>query len=189
MPKDRLLALATEASKVRVLLGDVAELGVYRGGSTLLLAAVLRNKIVHAFESFEGLIDLSANHDRLRQTASDRGHLPGDFSIAGSKKIEKIEKRLERAGILFYRGRFAARKDEIASRSFCLAHFDADTYFTAKEFLEFFYPRLVHGGRIILDDYGWKATPGVERAVADFNAKLNIPIYALAPFQAMIIKE
>jgi O-methyltransferase len=188
MSLDRLTVLAAEAVKVESLAGDVAELGVYYGGSTLLLASVLPEKKVHAFESFEGLVNLSATYDRQRRDNSDRGHLPEDFALS-PHAIEGTIQRLTCAGIILHHGSFTIRKAEVESNSFCFAHFDGDTYLSAEEFLEFFYPRLVSGGRILVDDYRWTATPGVTRAVDEFSQQMRLSIYQPGEFQAMFIKE
>ena len=49
-----------------------------------------------------------------------------------------------------------------------LVHLDADQYWTTRQSLEFFYPRLESSGVIILDDYGWSNCPGVKRALDEF---------------------
>lgn len=51
---------------------------------------------------------------------------------------------------------------------FCLVHIDCDLYESAKTCLNFFAPRIVPGGFIIVDDYDFELCPGVEKAVDEF---------------------
>ena len=55
---------------------------------------------------------------------------------------------------------------------------DADLYNPTKAGLEFFYPRLVPGGVIIVHDYNpdW---PGIMKAVNDFATTITEPIVPL----------
>jgi hypothetical protein len=100
-----------------------------------------------------------------------------------------VASRLAVAGIHLHRGVFNLTKSDVDDHWFCFAHFDADTYSDATEFLDFFYPRLVEGGNILLDDYEWEATPGVAHAANEFSAKRGIPVKKLGQYQAVIIKE
>src|SRR5688572_31529904 len=43
---------------------------------------------------------------------------------------------------------------------------DVDVYQPTRDSLEYFYPRLVTGGILVCDDYGW---PGARKAVDDFR--------------------
>ncbi len=40
-----------------------------------------------------------------------------------------------------------------------------DTYLATKHAIAFFWPRLVVGGRMLIDDYGWEPCAGVKVAV------------------------
>lgn len=70
-----------------------------------------------------------------------------------------------------------------------LLHIDVDIYEPTNTILEYFYPRVVRGGIIVLDDYG--SFPGETKAVDDFISTTNLKILRL-PFNktpAYIIKE
>jgi O-methyltransferase len=49
-------------------------------------------------------------------------------------------------------------------------HLDVDVYPVTRFCLDFFGPRLVPGGTIVVDDYGLKTCPGAKRAVDEFVA-------------------
>jgi O-methyltransferase len=58
-----------------------------------------------------------------------------------------------------------------------LRHFvfiDTDLYQPIYEGLYWFYPRLSHGGFIVVDDYNWNDYPGARKAVGDFSKEAGI---------------
>jgi len=185
MPKARLMALHKQALGVAHLSGDVAEVGVYRGGSALLLAQTLPHKRLHTFESFVGLQNLSHN-DLVRRNPMERGHAAGDFALEATARIQTKE-MLAAAGVLLYEGSFKEQQERVAGSTFCFAHFDADTYTSTREFLEFFYPRLVKGGKLMFDDVGWPATVGVEKALIEFFGAPTA-YTLLGNYQAVVVK-
>ena len=54
---------------------------------------------------------------------------------------------------------------EIENDRFRFCHIDVDVYQSAKESRNGSRPRLVTGGIVVYDDYGFKSTPGVTRLV------------------------
>ena len=54
---------------------------------------------------------------------------------------------------------------ELNGRMFCFAYIDPDTYPTVRDAIEWFWPRLVQGGKLMFDDYGWEPCSGVKKAV------------------------
>jgi hypothetical protein len=185
---ERLKALFEQASLVGGLPGDAAELGTYRGGSAIVIKRALPHKKVYGFESFEGLFNLSAL-DNLREQKGERGHALGDFAISSVWERNRIRALLARSGVSLIEGRFSDTNKNIADRQFCFAHFDGDTYQSTKEFIEFFYPRMVPGGRLVFDDFEWEATPGVEQALAEVFGNSGGVVVPLGHHQAVIVKD
>src|SRR5947209_3289736 len=67
----RLFILAQLARHVRALPGEVAEVGVYKGGSARMLAYLLARKPVHLFDTFAGMPPTNPEQDH---------HVQGDFN-------------------------------------------------------------------------------------------------------------
>ena len=55
--------------------------------------------------------------------------------------------------------------------------------------IEFFWPKLVPGAIIVLDDYAWKQHEEQMRALDEFAAKQGVPILTLPTGQGLIIKS
>lgn len=165
--------------------GDVAECGVYKGGSAFFLARhIVRrglDKRLCLFDSFEGL---SAPAD-----------IDGSYWQAGALTgtIEHVQNALAPLGpvpfVEFYKGWIPDRFSEVADRRFCFVHVDVDLYQPTLDSIAFFYPRMEPGGIILLDDYGFESCPGVTAAVDQFMADKPEPIINLSAGGAFIMKK
>lgn len=187
MPKRRLLALGREALSVGHLPGDIAELGCYLGGSAMLLARLLPEKKVHAFDSLSGLRNLGPQ-DRLRRRRGERGHAEGDFALQDAAERRRVRARLRRQGIRLHVGQFRDSKQTVETGHFCFGHFDGDTYSSAIEFIKFFLPRLTIGGKLMFDDFQWPATPGVARALEEFGSRTGLRLFRPTIYQFVMEK-
>ena len=80
--------------------------------------------------------------------------------------------------------------DQVENLKFRLCHIDVDVYQSAKDVTEWIWERLVPGGMIVYDDYGWDTTPGIARYV---NAQLSftdrIVLHNLNGHAIIIIKR
>ena len=73
---------------------------------------------------------------------------------------------------------------------FVLVSLDADLYEPIYNGLEFFYPKLVSGGYILIHDFNNDAYPGSRRAVEEFCKKYNINFLPISDLggSAVILK-
>lgn len=167
------------ARNARILAGDVAEVGVYWGGSAKLLAKAMMpyEKTIHLFDTFRGLPEPHEQYDRYRR---------GAFSDTSLEGVEHFLKDCPHTRI--YPGVFPQTASPLKDTRFCLVHVDIDIYPSALDCCRFFYPRLTEKGVMIFDDYGYPSCPGVEKAVNDFfEEKIETPIY-LPTGQCVVIK-
>lgn len=156
VPEDRCRALFDLASRASVLDGDVAEVGVYKGGTALMLAEVFPRRTVYAFDTFGGMPGTADVLDV---------HKPGDFA---DTSIEAVRAALAgHANVDLRLGLFPETARGLESRVFCFAHFDGDLYQSCRDFISFFSPRMVPGGIMVFDDWEWHGCPGVKRAIGE----------------------
>jgi hypothetical protein len=66
-----------------------------------------------------------------------------------------------------------------SQRQFGFVHLDVDVYPITQFCVEFFAPRLVAGGVIVVDDYGSRTCEGVTKAVDEFAAAHARDVYAM----------
>ncbi|MCP4711866.1 MAG: macrocin-O-methyltransferase [Planctomycetes bacterium] len=139
------------------IVGDIAEVGVFQGGTAKLIATLKKNRSLHLFDSFCGMLETTDGKDL---------HQKGDFT---ETSVESVKKYLaEFAGIHFYPGWFPETAEPVKDKTFSLVHLDVDLYKSTLDALEFFYPRLNRGGFIVSHDYHSIVCPGVGEAFEKF---------------------
>lgn len=144
--------------------GDLAELGVYRGGFAWQLNALFPQRRLYLFDTFQGF----PPGDLHQESGGGTGIRSMDFSDTG---VEEVLARLPHPEQAVVRqGRFPETAQGLDTY-FALVSLDADLYAPTLAGLEFFYPRLSPGGAILLHDYNSRQFDGVKRAVSDYEHK------------------
>ena len=98
-----------------------------------------------------------------------QGHL-GNTSVA-----LVLSKMPHKEQCVVRKGWFPDTARGLEDSRFCFVRLDTDLYDPILAGLSFFYPRLVGGGVIVVDDY-FSAYDGVKKAVDAFAAESQIPI-------------
>lgn len=170
-----LFQLARHAS---ALDGAFAEIGVYRGGTATLLAHVAERagRELHLFDTFAGMPETDARDL----------HLAGDFADTSLADVKAFLAR--HRSVQFHPGEFPATSKPVETQRFALVHVDVDIASSVEACCAFFYPRLVPGGVMVFDDYGFTSCPGAKRATDAFFADKPEPVLHLATSQALVIK-
>jgi len=164
--------------------GDIAECGVYRGGSAYLIAEVINKlapqKTIFLFDTFKGLPDGNTEYD----PALDKQSAYQDTSV---ESVKALLGKFNNCNI--NEGLFEDTLTSITEKTFCFVHIDCDLYDSIKYSCEFLYPRLNTGGMMVFDDYGYTIDwPGAKLAVDEFfKDKKEKPIH-LPTGQGVIIK-
>ena len=165
------LVLNLEQLKKEGIQGDFAELGVYRGNTSAVLAdyAGEMGRKLFLLDTFEGF------HPDDIQKDSDRG-------VFSDTDIQSVKQLVQHADICTYLiGRFPdSATDELASARFCFVSLDCDLYKPMKAGLEFFYPRMEEGGYMFIHDYSsphWQDE--CTKAVDEFCEEKNIKVVLL----------
>lgn len=158
--------------------GDIAEIGVYKGGSAALICEVKENKTLYLFDTFEGLPDL-CEMDNLK--VINKGQFLGEF--------EDVKAYLKKySNVYIYKGLFPSTADPIKNKRFSFVNLDVDLYKSTLSCLEFFYSKMNKGGIIISHDYTNTNAQGVRKAFDDFFKEKPEPIIELSGSQCLIVK-
>lgn len=139
--------------------GDVAECGVYRGGTARILAEIVPDRTVHLFDTFSGMPSIDPNKDL---------HKVGDFADTSLEAVRHYLAAYRNVNCV--QGLIPASLACIVDRHFSFVHIDLDIYSSIKSASEFFYPRMQPGGILLFDDYGYPSCPGARAAVDEFFA-------------------
>jgi O-methyltransferase len=145
------------------VVGNVCEIGVYRGGSSYFLALAYKelggNPELHAIDTFKGHAD-----GTIRSV--DTYHTVGMFSDTSYESVCDYLGKF--ANVSVHKGEFSSVAPKLGGSRFRLVHIDTDLYQPTLDCLEFFAPKMSQGGLFIIDDYFGNKCPGVTRAVHEF---------------------
>jgi len=161
---------------VRKIRGEMAEVGVYQGGSARLISEADREKRLFLFDSFEGI----PSTEQIDESRFCKGQFAARF--------QTVQKYLGRfPNVSIHKGIFPASSAPVVDKRFSFVHLDVDTYESTWECLNFFYPRMNPGGVIISHDY--MSVAGVRLAIDEFfRGKPEAPIEMSGSEQCIIVK-
>ena len=156
--------------------GDFIETGVWRGGATIFMRALLdihgdTKRLVWAADSFAGL----PKPDPASYPADEGDpHHTVDYLAVSLEEVERNFSRYDISTdrVRFLPGWFRDTLPALIGEQWSLVRLDGDMYESTMLGLESLYPRLSPGGFVIVDDYG--AIDVCRRAVADFRSRNSI---------------
>ena len=168
--------LCVEEVLTRGVPGDFIEAGVWRGGVTIFMRAILAaygvtDRRVWVADSFEGLPPPDAD-----QYPRDKGltfHLVPEIAVS----VEQVKAHFDRYGLLddqvrFLKGWFRDTLPTAPIESLAVLRLDGDMYESTMDSLVHLYPKLSIGGYLIVDDYA--KILQCREAVHDFRAAHGI---------------
>ena len=160
--------------------GDLAEVGVFQGGSAKLICEVKKEKELYLFDTFTGLPDLSDDDTHF----GEKHWYENQFSNTSIESIKELLNKYENVHII--KGKFPESGKEIVDKRFCFVHLDVDLYKSTIDSLRFFFPKMVQGGIILIHDYH---SDGIQKAFREFKNENQVHMIELTGSQAMIIKN
>lgn len=158
-----LYGLAREICESK-LAGDIVECGVCKGGSAALMATAIAhcpNHRIWLYDTFEGMPPPGPKDAPLAKTETGRLAVGTEPLLTLFHKIRFPQDRM-----VLRKGLFRDTFREPLPSRIALLHIDADWHDSVLSALQTFYPAVVDGGWIVLDDFGhWE---GARRAFYDF---------------------
>lgn len=151
--------------------GDLLEAGVWRGGMTIFMRAVLAadqvtNRKIWVADSFAGLPEIEKDRETF-------GWRRGDMAAS----LDTVKKNFTRYGlldeqVLFLQGFFCDTLPHAGIGPLAILRVDADLYQSTKDVLDHLYQTLSPGGYAIFDDY--QNLPDCRRAIDEFRLRRGI---------------
>lgn len=156
--------------------GDLIETGVWRGGATIFMRAILKahgdtTRRVWVADSFEGLPKPDAR--RFNADAGDTHHLSYDLRVG----VDEVKRNFQRYDLLddqveFLVGWFKDTLPSAPIKALSVVRLDGDMYESTIQGIENTYPKLSVGGFCIVDDYG--NLEGCKQAIHDYRSSAQI---------------
>jgi hypothetical protein len=175
------------AGAAAVLEGNFAEFGVYRAGCAFMVLALTPPKpdrTMYLFDTYAGIPD-----EHLAEGERERG-LGGALA---NTSVGYVERRLDR-----FRGSFEIcagdvfdTVPEVETGPLAFAHVDMNTEAPTRHVLGYAYERLVPGGVLVFDDYGYGGDDTLEEraAIEGFFAEVPESVIALPTGQGFFMKR
>jgi O-methyltransferase len=169
--------------------GAIVECGVWRGGSSMLSALALlarddSSRTLWLYDTFEGMVtpgERDVTYDgvparALLETQERTGNAVNDWCVAS---IEDVRANMDATGYPRERVRLVEGKVEEtvpaqAPDTIAILRLDTDWFESTWHELVHLYPRLVPGGVLIVDDYGWwrGSREAVDRYFAEHDIRM-----------------
>ena len=175
--------LAEQTSKLEE--GSIMEVGVWRGGTGALLAKSaslngIKDK-VYLCDTFTGVV---------KTGEQDSVYSDGEHSDATRDAVEELLfKDFKLDNIQILEGIFPEDTGkEVEDVKFRLCHIDVDVYQSSKDTVDWIWDRMVAGGIIVFDDYGYVRTDGITRHVNEMMADRDKLVFYNLNGHAVIVK-
>jgi hypothetical protein len=157
----------------------LVECGCWHGHSTLIIDAIIAESRahLHVFDSFEGLSRFVAKDKSAVQSCR-----PEHFASNQKHLASLVSNR-----VTLHRGWIPEVFVDIGQISF--ASIDVDLYEPTRDALAYWYDRLMPGGIMYFDDYGYTSFPGATMAVKEHLSECHPHLFIEAPMgSAFLIK-
>lgn len=141
---------------------SILEVGVWKGGTAGIIGKKLSllqsNVPFYLADTFTGIVKASAK---------DQFYSGGEHA---DTTIETVQTLMNAVGYPHYKILTGIFPNDTASQidpaeKFGLCHIDVDVYQSAKDIVDWIWDRLIIGGMIVFDDYGFHTTTGVTEYV------------------------
>ena len=168
--------------------GDIVECGVWKGGSIMAITKTLLelksyDKELYLFDTFEGMpkpteFDVSYK-DKLAIKEFEDRKIDNNSSDWSRIELDEVKKNVFSTGYTkekfhFIKGKVEDTIPKNSPKTISILRLDTDWYDSTRHELIHLFPRLVRGGVVIIDDYGfWR---GAKKAVDEYFEENNISI-------------
>ncbi len=149
--------------EVNSLRGSILEVGVWRGGTAALIASKARMENIEdpvfLADTFTGVVKTGSRDETYR------GGEHADVSFPDVTHFLYLTMKLEH--IFLFKGIFPEQTaSQIpADTMFRFCHIDVDAYQSTSDVMQWVWPKMVPGGIVVIDDYGFITCNGVTQFV------------------------
>lgn len=170
------------------LQGSIVECGVWRGGSSMMMmmalaAHGLRDRDFFMYDTYEGMVEPGQRDVDFRGVGAHGTwqQLQADGKEAWCySSLDEVRQNVARTGYPMERVQFVRGKVEETlpgqspSGQIALLRLDTDWFESTYHELQHLYPKLVGGGILIIDDYGfWR---GAREATDQYFREIRTPV-------------
>ncbi|MBF0618885.1 MAG: class I SAM-dependent methyltransferase [Candidatus Omnitrophica bacterium] len=165
--------------------GDFVECGVFRGGNAKAIMTYINYKEMkgrkyYLFDTFRGLDERYSSKDELDSYVGAYSNDVYPFVVDSFKDFPNVE---------IVRGAIPETLTRVDIKKVAFLSIDMNCVLPEMEALKFFWPKMVPGGIVVLDDYGWGGSHDRQKEAQDkFAESVGVKIFTLPTGQGMMIK-
>lgn len=165
--------------------GDFVELGVFKGHTTRIMADYFDFSMIQKqwflYDTFDGIPEDQIDSDHWR---SANEVYKGTFSF---EDVANTFSSFENISVI--KGRVPDILEQVCPSQISFLHIDMNNATAETEALKFLYEdRIVPGGAIIFDDYGWKVAEAQHVAANHWASDKGLKILELPTGQGLLVK-
>jgi O-methyltransferase len=176
------LDLVAREIRERQVPGAVAEVGVYRGEFARLINIAFPDRKLYLFDTFSGLpgelVKEDVQKEFISRAAYSQLNSKTDFSMTSVALV--ISRMRHKENCIVMPGLFPQSAQGCDAACFAFVSVDCDLHRPIYDSLQFFYPRLSHGGYIFVHDYNNQFFGGAKIAVRQFAEERHLSYFPLS---------
>lgn len=161
--------------------GDMVECGVWKGGSCMLMALMLKDAVISdrkifLYDTFEGMTEPGDLDGEEEKKQWEEGRVSETLNTMCYAPLEEVKANLRTTGfpenrIIYIKGKVEDTIPGTMPSSISLLRLDTDWYESTRHELQHLYPMIASKGVLIVDDYG--AWQGARKAVDEYFERNN----------------
>mgnify|MGYP001163383609 CR=1 FL=1 len=173
------------AERASHLEGDLIECGVNRGGTARAIVAYLgdrlKEKQFYLLDTYEGIPESILSKQESRHQAV--------FKKVYTECLREVMNTFSPfPEVVIVKGLVPNTFGMVNSNKFCFVHIDMNNAQSEIAAAEYLWPRLVTGGFMLLDDYGWQINIDQRTAFNQFAQERGLTVLALPTGQGLLMK-
>ena len=182
----RIHVLCWAAKHATHLQGDFVDCGVHTGifARSVINFIDFQNtgKKYYLIDTFEGLSEQYSTPEEMRRNSDMKYGNRGNI-------YEQVKKTFDGFNVEIIKGVVPDALSQVTSKKICFLSVDMNCVYPELAALNFFWNKMVSGGIIILDDYGYSnATNDQKKAHDDFALSKGVMVLTLPTCQGLIVK-
>lgn len=168
--------------------GDYVECGVWKGGSSMMIALSLikndcTNRKIYLYDTYEGMTEPTENDFKYTNQSAEKKYIQNINPESGSdwcrSGIDEVKENLYSTGypkenIIFVKGKVEDTIPGIIPEKIALLRLDTDWYESTLHEMQHLYPIISEKAVLIIDDYGYWL--GCRKAIDEYFEENNIHI-------------
>lgn len=169
--------------------GAFVECGVARGFMARVICDYINIDVpFYLLDTYEGFDDRYLSEEQLAGIRS-RLSRPVTLDLYAGNYDRVVETFKDRPNVRVIKGSVPDTLVQVTEDKIGYLSIDMNCAIPEIEAIEYFWPKMVKGAFVVLDDYGWQGHDEQRLAFNDWSARTGVPILSMPTRQGLIVKQ